>query len=610
MDVNQTASVNLTMKLQTSIAELHALISQPPTEPFRDLPRRPNGYRETPAYQAWEADTGRWQQQIADLAEKGLRLCRTEDRAAVRWYDAPLPDADFTLRANGALTPSDGQPTPPLPLPPARQKLQTFLAENRKTNRFNRNWDLQKRFHRFLQSLELNLPPAAANLTLDHIRETERQWLTHIRDLLDPQLRSRTRQAAGPTLKLTLCHYNLTAQVGEPLRRLQHTNPGAVAWYLGHPDPQEAGSPGEIVTAVRRQFDAAGGNQRHWKILVAQPAADTGILMQRYGPEGAAFIVNAMGDAPIRRLPRRPDPRPPSPEPVQNSLFGPTEPLRASLPPAAPEPTRYRQPPLPLKLALLHACGRRRFYVDRYEGAYRIFRPGGNDPHTMERAYQNVARLAVRQLADYPERAKNSKRNREYFAGLLTDLVDFAIGDPERASRCTTWGGLKKASQAWHRDAVRRAALEQANAEQRNAAAAQRRETAVTEPWQSLIGHHQADGWHARALLSYQELAHEAATLRHCVGSSFYAEQCQDGYTRIFRLQPDGISPDNQAAQRRWATTLELVLTGDRWHIRQHRGYLNRQPTEAEQQQAAELLRSWRQAVRDQAVTDQAPQAA
>ena len=221
----------------------------------------------------------------------------------------------------------------------------------------------------------------------------------------------------------------------------------------------------------------------------------------------------------------------------------------------------------------------------------------------METAYQNLAKLAFRQLADCPDRAENNKHNREYFTGLLTDPVDFAVVDPERAARCTTWSGLQKASQVWHRDAVRRAMIEQAQAAQRNSEAAQRRETAMTESWQSAISHHQADGWHARALLSYRELNAEAATLKHCVGSAAYAVQCLGGQSRIFRLQPDGIADDDHSAQRRWATTLELARTGNRWDIRQHRGYLNRAATDAEQQRAKELLQCWRQAVRNQAET-------
>ena len=295
----------------TAISELHALIDLRPAEPFRDRPRRPNGYRETPAYRTWEADTDCWHRQIADLIQTGLDLHQAEDRATLCWHGFPVPSTDFIRDACGAVKYADGRPTPPLPLPPAKQKLQTFLKENRKVTRDRRSWDLQTRFYLFLYSHSITVPSECKSLTLDRIRRLELQWLTGIRDMLDPQIRIRARQAAGPTLKLTLRHHHMAAAIGEALRSLQRTNPGAVAWYFGHPESETAESPGEIITAVRRQFADEGG--RHWRILAAQPAADTGVLMQRYGPEGTAFIVNAMGTPPSAVCPpgrhrRRPFP--------------------------------------------------------------------------------------------------------------------------------------------------------------------------------------------------------------------------------------------------------------------------------------------------------------
>ena len=108
-------------------------------------------------------------------------------------------------------------------------------------------------------------------------------------------------------------------------------------------------------------------------------------------------------------------------------------------------------------------------------------------------------------------------------------------------------------------------------------------------PWPTVIDRHQANGWHARALVTAVELPRESIVLNHCVGGGFYATLCREGRCGIFRVQPDNIADDDINGQRQYATTLEIGRDQGGWYVRQHKGFRNRRVSPEEDARAQEL---------------------
>ena len=615
---------------QDAATAIRQLQNRPPAEPFDDLKRRPKNFRVSPEYRKWEADLRHWQTQYAHLLRDGLQTLSESNIAGVSFYHDPISNACFERQADGSII-WNGHPADnaqPLDLPGPRQDTKNFQHANQDQSETAGKWKLWLRFDQYLMSAGLHpnqsdCPAQTRDRSYidkpiqrqieDRLDVLELQLIRNAAALLLPEPLRLLRRAA-PGVKPNLRHYNLAALAADALQRTAVTNPGAAAWFIyrygapagrnsDNPRPPVPSHPGEIVAFVKAEFETNGGLR--WRMLAAQPARDVISQLDTHGPAKTAFIANALADAAIPKLPDPPakPAKPPKPQAIQQSMFGirpePTPEPKPKPPPPKPT-TRYQQPPLPFKIALLELCDRGHSIIARSQRRNnlgltdnrRLTMPDDTQP--LERALLRFCRLAIRRYGAEPppRRGTNIELQRNYI-GRMASIADFVHAEPEAAARCTTWNGLLKASQRWHGAAVVRAIAEAERIRKQEDA------EAVT-PWPSAIETHHGQIWHARALVTAVDLSRESVMLKHCVGSGGYANQCRNGRSRIFHLQPNGIADDDVAAQHRSATTLELGLDQNGWYIRQHKGYKNRKANLVEDQWAKELLDAWNKAIRQQ----------
>ena len=126
----------------------------------------------------------------------------------------------------------------------------------------------------------------------------------------------------------------------------------------------------------------------------------------------------------------------------------------------------------------------------------------------------------------------------------------------------TTWGGLVKASDQWHRDQVH------VEMQRRIGQEAERNEGKI-RAWSSVVGEAETPGrgpdhvFRTTPLTDPLQLFREGREMQHCVGS--YGDQCHSGRSRIFAIR----GSDGEKA------TIELTLQGDKWVASQMKGVLN-----------------------------------
>ena len=597
-----------------ALPQIRHIIANPPAEPFRDLPRRPNGYRRTPEYGQWQAETDAWHTTIADRFHNGLDLLVAPNAVCVTFYGQPLEQTRLTRLANGTirwagpalagprppLQPGEQLPdywSPPLELPGPRQNIAKFLEQNSRHGDHYVRWDLDERILQHAQHHDIMPPNDAWRQLRDPIRQLAIRWISAARELIDPAPLALIRQAAGHPTGHNLFLHNLAATAGELIAGLSATNPGAVAWWLHHttpghteredwrrrltwqthhpetkppPLPAAPRHPGEIITAVRERL--AEHPDANWRMLTAQPAKDTTIQLRRHGPEGAALMTRLLADAAL--------PRTKQPTNGQQAL---------------PEPTTtgYRQPPLPLKIAILDL-------LRQPPAGQQPYRPDHTPvdalpPQQVDSFNQAIRRLSVltiRQFgADHRHRQYNQNNVRHYYR-LLCYMGDYAYHHPAAALRCRTWNGLAKASAKWHRDTGIRRAYQDLEQQAEQASIGD-------ECWDAHLSVHRTTEFTAYLLKTPLELLHESQALDHCVHTSRYRELCRSGAGRIFHLQPPGVTPYDPEGQKRYGTTVQLENSPQGWHDSQHQGYRNRAPHETENQWASQLLAAWLNALRD-----------
>lgn len=300
-------------------AQLKDLYHGYPQEPFLDLPRRPNRYRDKPEYQEWEQGVRDQDRRILYWYKENLRLCSPE-RNALRLELAGRPVPGFTLRKQPdgtirldrefsrkmypELDPADLPEgwTRPLEVPGPGADTAGFLQNNHTRNDSDKVWDLHDR-------LKAAAPPSALaqpygwlpghNLPAvkRHIYQVLESFVDEARQFLEPEpFRLLNRLYGGsPTSYWTLLEYNLAVQSGPVLTQAAQANPGAVACWLDHfhtyitpptryypPDtPPEKKAPppapipmpqhpGAVVGPVKAQFEQLGG--QGWKTFARQPA--------------------------------------------------------------------------------------------------------------------------------------------------------------------------------------------------------------------------------------------------------------------------------------------------------------------------------------------------
>ena len=617
-----------------AIAQLRELVNAFPREPFRDRPRRPNGYRNTPEYRQWQQDTCAHENRIHQWHKQHIQIVAPDpQRLEIHVAGQALPPYSAVRQTNGAIyiTPQMPPafdparekvmdlPTRPLELPGPEQDLGKWLSYNARRQSDARRWDLAgavcRRFSGYHDlSLHLELPA-----TRPFLAELNQEYLERLRQWIDYRRLTRLIGLSGGALSRpwTLLDYWLLITSGDILEATAATSPGAVAgwlyWWL-ESGPENSGRcmtmprhPGMIIQEVRNRCRQS--HPQAWKVLAAMPASRVRQMLrrQRNGPAGlndrtpdnwelllwtAERIRAAQTGRP--NPPARPDP-----ELTQMLLrlrYAPAtvEPERELRVPGVPREPYYlaglRNPPTPAALAAAELRGKA---MD----------------HFTELALAHFADLSLEQ--DYPQPAE-----RRRFQANLSDLADYCRAEPAAARQKRSYNGLRKASHRWHQNkALAEIAAERAR--QEAAAAAEYADAAARgielppwdQPWPCPLTEYRAAGWTARLLATPEELFQESIVMRHCIGAGQYRSACAAGYTRVFHLQPDGPegerkrNDDPEAAARRWGSTLELenlnANTPDappNWQPVQHRAALNALPPNAAEDFAAAVAVALNQA--------------
>ena len=670
--------------------QLKSLAAGYPVEPFRDLPRRPNGYRDKPEYKEWQQGVRDQHTRILFWYEDQLRIV-APDRNSVRLELAgrPVPGHDFRVLPDGSvridteavtkmypeytLETMPHNWTRPLEIPGPSADIEKFMTSNRSRNDPDKVWTLQNR-------LKATAPPSALDGNyrelpgLDlrpvkyHIQECLEQFVDQVRKLLSPkpfQLLNRL-YGSQPTHYWTLLDYNLAVLCREQLEIAAKANPGAVAAWLDswhdyitpperpyipenaplkpkHPSafpPRMPNHPGEIISSVKARFNESGG--KGWKAFARQPAAhfhrqlhrsrshpcriDSSLTNweiilwtnERIQAANLTGLQAKPGNAPHSET--RPATNIPDPEPAAQpvaELIGQLLLLDAaakhangtrrtaaakadgSKPEAADRRGTPPEPPLYLKLTLpelrfaRNAPGanrnqRRAMLGMPAEGA--IAGAEVADRDRANKAMDHMATLALRHYAGSPELKPKSPERKETVA-QLQDITDYCWSEPDAALQSRTFIGLAKASHRWHHEHLLREI----------AAELEEKRIADARPWQvpNPLHFYEEERWQARFLACRSDLQQESVIMRHCVGSGRYMRDSDYGDCRIYHLQPKPkqVNPDwqpNDLQARNLGSTVMLVnryRAGEpaRWEPSQHRGHLNRQPTEAEEQFAQRL---------------------
>ena len=602
------------------IAQLRELAHTFPPEPFRDRPRRPNGYRKTPEYRQWQQDTAAHENRIHQWHRRHIQIVQTEPhRLEIQVAGQSLPAYSARRNSDGTIyitprmppgmyperEPVQTLPTRPLELPGPGQSLEKFLQHNHSRQSDARRWDLDRAVHRRFDGqrqyfqLHLNLPA-----TRELLAELNQEYVERLRQGLDyRQLTRLTRLAGGSWSRpWTLLDYHLMLVSGEVLETAAASSPGAVAcwlyWWL-ESRPEDKGycmdlprHPGMIIREVRDRCRQT--HPQAWKVLAAMPAAQVRQMLRRQRNSRNGLSSQAPDNWPLllwsaerihaaqaARSSMKATQAPPPSSAGQLTLPGPRP---AAVPPetanaaAAAAPTAaitrfLPDPELTLRLLKLR-------YAPATTEPHRELRDPGDPyglrpPPTPEalaaaelrsQALDHFTELALTHYADlsltqeYPEPA-----DRRRFQAGLNDLVDYCRAEPAAVLRKRSFGSLGKASHRWHQDKVLRqiaADLErmeaEAAADYANAAARGIALPPWDQPWPCPLTQYQAEGWTARLLSTPQELFKESVIMRHCVGSGGYRDACASGRIRIYHLQPD--CPEGEPAPK-----LDPDLAARRW---------------------------------------------
>ena len=233
------------LEYHTPRQQVRRIIANKSAEPFTELPRRPNGYLQTPKYRQWLADTNAWHSRIASWLRGGLALSAESDTVCVTLFGQPLEQTRLTKLPNGLirwpgpaipdqrppLQPGERRPeywAAPLELPGPRQDIAKFLEQNSKHGDYYVRWDLEERIQHHAADNDIEPPPEVWRAIRAHTKDLAIRWIAAARDLIDPQPLAQIRQAAGHPTGRNLFLHNLAATSGDLITGLSATNPGAI----------------------------------------------------------------------------------------------------------------------------------------------------------------------------------------------------------------------------------------------------------------------------------------------------------------------------------------------------------------------------------------------
>ena len=302
-------------------AQLKTLAAGYPVEPFLDLPRRPNRYRDKPEYKEWQQGVRDQHNRIICWYQDQLRIVAPDPKALrLELAGRTIPGHDFRVLSDGSVRLDceyaakmypDHEPaaipagwTRPLEIPGPCADIAKFMTSNQSRNDTDKVWQLRRRLNATappstFDTHNQDLPGLALKPVQYHIQECLEQFIDQVRRLLDPKPFQLLNRLYGgqPSHYWTLLEYNLAVLCRDQLEAAAKVNPGAVSCWLNHwhenitppprhyvpegspPKPKHPSEfpprlpnhPGEIISAVKALFNESGG--KGWKAFARQPAA-------------------------------------------------------------------------------------------------------------------------------------------------------------------------------------------------------------------------------------------------------------------------------------------------------------------------------------------------
>ena len=356
---------------------------------------------------------------------------------------------------------------------------------------------------------------AVEHLTTDADSDLSLQLADALRSLIDTNVLDHARKL---TSHVTAQSYNIAAVTLDQANNLMNTNPGALTWAVHQTFIDEhINHPGQIIKAAKETLTQAGLLPRNWKFAATlQEETMRQLCLNADASDEAALILNAMANTKAE----------PNPNILDRALHGASQLLPDNT------PSLHRENALTL----------------------------------MTLMFKETAQHGD----DAPPRT---------FLLQTSDAVDYvrSMNNEQQQVHATTWKGLIRASDRWHKTLKdRRVTIQWLDLleQQQNHYRA----------WDSAITNIAAGEYTAHALNDEHDLYQESLALHHCVVD--YGDKCAQGSTRIFSIHKDS---------KPLATTEISFIKGE-WQEAQTRGAHNGQVDNSVISAAQELAAAYNKA--------------
>ena len=317
-----------------------------------------------------------------------------------------------------------------------------------------------------------------------------------LRSLIDPTAMEETRKF---TSHVTLHNYNITAAIGHQMDHLMTSNPGALQWALHHVAIHDAlNHPGQVITAAKETLVEAGLHPRNWKFAATLDGpVMRELCLNTESEHQAALLLNAM--AQTRSVP-------------------------------TPNVLAYAQDKIPRLLTDV-------------------------DPGLRRDNSLSMITLMFKENHDNPDPTSDNRLTNQ-----AIQVMDYVrnLNAEQQPVRATTWKGLMRASDKWHKTLRHRHITERwinLLEQQHN----------HYQAWDSALKTTQVEDYTAVPLNTEHQLYQDSLAMHHCVIG--YGPNCAQGDSRIFSLLKDS----------KPAATTEIQFMEGAWQPVQTRGYYNAQ---------------------------------
>ena len=330
----------------------------------------------------------------------------------------------------------------------------------------------------------------------------------------------------------TLELYNLVRSAEGMLDELEESNPGAIQWLMGTNDlegMEEVKHPGQIISQARKSMEKHGVSRQAWKTATTMNGETMRELATRLQPGMGAMLLNAAQQAKAEDA-----------EDLVKHL------LR---------------------------------YSYRWSRSNQDNRDDQDDQQLSGLTQENIQKMLDLAAKDKNQALVKKGKGQTYDTDLMntTDYVRAMSAAGQRIAS-TTWGGLHKAQERWHRK-LRETQMARTWQEMMG------RSSGEYQCWNSLVESHQTGELTTQSLKSEYELYRESEAMEHCVIG--YGTQCSKGRSRVFRIM-DG---------EKHIGTGEISLESGQWIPVQTRGKhnhrLGREAEEAMEQTATAYNQEW-----------------